>query len=79
MDRAALERCEEMRASLGLQDSSVGELYTNTAIDELVLEACLEQLFDGEVPPSTEAQQWILMLERMMIARPGVATSLLEA
>ncbi|KAL1523218.1 hypothetical protein AB1Y20_018170 [Prymnesium parvum] len=79
VDRAALERCEEMRASLGLQDSSVGELYTNTAIDELVLEACLEQLFDGEVPPSTEAQQWILMLERMMIARPGVATSLLEA
>ena len=77
VDRPALERAQEVRQRLGLRDSSVGELYSNTAIDEAVLAAALAELFDGD-GASPEAQQWILMLERLMLARPGVATALLE-
>lgn len=77
VNREALERCEEVRKRLQLQDSSVGELYTKTGIDELVLEAVLQQLFD-EDQPSDEAKEFVLMLERLMLARPDVATSLLE-
>lgn len=78
VDRSALERCQEVRQTLRLEDSSVGELYTNTAIDEVVLVACLEQLFENDVPPPPEAQQWVTMIERLMLARPGVAAAVLE-
>jgi len=79
VDKQALERCETIRSDLGLQDSSVGELYSNTDIDELVLNACGEQLFSNERPFAPDAQEWLLMLERLMLARPGVINSVLQA
>ena len=66
-----------MRSALRLEDSAVGELYSNTGIDEVVLSAAIEELYDGDVE-ADGAQAWVLMLERLMLARPGVATALLE-
>jgi len=78
VDQQALERCETIRGELGLQDSSVGELYSNTDIDELVLNACGDQLFANDRPFSPDAQAWLLMLERLMLARPGVINTVLQ-
>ena len=104
----------------------MGELYSNTDIDELVLNACAEQcasqiqtsqrftiarlhdctivrlhhrliatsplliiatshhrlarvrLFSNDRPFSPDDQQWLLMLERLLLARPGVINSVLQ-
>jgi len=44
-----------------------------------VLNACGEQLFSNERPFTPDAQEWLLMLERLMLARPGVINSVLQA
>lgn len=79
LSRPVLERASDVRQVLRLNDASVGELYTNTAVDVLVLEKAISQLADegGDGRVSSEDESWVLFLERLMLARPGVAIELL--
>ena len=56
----------------------MGELYSKTHIDELVLSACCEQMFENDRPFTLDAQMWLFTLERLMLARPSVIHAVLR-
>ena len=58
-----------MRGCLGLSASSVGELYSNTDIDALVLDKVRESLIKG--PLTAKDRDWLGYIERELLARPS--------
>jgi hypothetical protein len=79
MDRAVLEQAADLRACLQLQGASVAELYSKTAVDQLVLSRCCEQLLEEQTPLSDKAQQWLRNMERGLGSVPGLAELVMAA
>ena len=44
-----------------MQRASLNELYSKTAVDQLVLARCHEQLLEERSPLSAPAQQWMVL------------------
>ena len=79
MDRAVLEQAADLRACLQLQGASVAELYSKTAVDQLVLSRCCEELLEEKRPLSAPAQQWMTYMEGQLGSVPGTATLVMAA
>ena len=75
MDVAQLEKVSDLRGCLQLYDSSLGELYTETEIDELVLAKVAESFVAGNLRKRLTADQRgrLTYLEAELQARPGSA------
>ena len=75
MDVAQLEKVADLRGCLQLYDSSLGELYTETEIDELVLAKVAESFVAGNLRKRLTADQRgrLTYLEAELQARPGSA------
>eukprot|EP00316_Scyphosphaera_apsteinii_P019981 CAMPEP_0119302848 /NCGR_PEP_ID=MMETSP1333-20130426/4372_1 /TAXON_ID=418940 /ORGANISM="Scyphosphaera apsteinii, Strain RCC1455" /LENGTH=630 /DNA_ID=CAMNT_0007305327 /DNA_START=240 /DNA_END=2132 /DNA_ORIENTATION=+ len=77
-ERGPLENARAVRNCLQIEESSVGELYTNTDVDELVLSKCCQLLRADQFPLTTEATQWLQYIETQLQARPGLAAQVLR-
>lgn len=75
MDVGQLEKVSDLRGCLQLYDSSLGELYTETEIDELVLAKVAESFVAGNLRKRLTADQRgrLTYLEAELQARPGSA------
>lgn len=68
-----------MRSCLSIGTAAVGELYANTAVDDLVLSACCDALLEDEAPLREADAQWLYYLDGRLGARPGVASAIVSA
>lgn len=79
MDRGALESAASLRECLQLDGFSVAELYSRTAVDQLALKRCCEQLVEQRKPLPAKSQQAMRFLERELGAAPGTAELVMRA
>uniref|UniRef100_A0A7S4B3T7 Uncharacterized protein n=1 Tax=Chrysotila carterae TaxID=13221 RepID=A0A7S4B3T7_CHRCT len=73
----ALDSAAQLRSCLKLQSISVGELYTNTEVDNLVLSKLSAQL-RARAPPPPAVLERLQNAERALAARPGVLAQVLR-
>ncbi len=76
MDRRAVSSAREVRACLRVEGAGRVELYANTDVDELVLNAACDELLAQGSPLSPKGVQDIETIEVALEARPGVAAAI---
>lgn len=69
----------QVRSCLSIGAAAVGELYANTAVDDLVLNACCDAMLAEEAPLREDDAQWLYYLDGRLGARPGVASTIVSA
>ena len=79
MDRKTVEQAAALRSCLQVQRASLVELYSKTAVDQLVLARCCEQLLEERSPLSAPAQQWMVYMEGQLGSVPGTADLVMAA
>jgi len=79
MDRKTVEQAAALRSCLQVQRASLVELYSKTAVDQLVLSRCCEQLLEERSPLSAPAQQWMVYMEGQLGSVPGTADLVMAA